>query len=80
MSNKTMTNSDVLFKLIGYTTPYGSSEVDDKRFDNLKALCEVAESIFNQLKDVASYKDRYEYSMNTMGKYADKFLKSLEHE
>ena len=78
MNNNTII--EVLNKLVGYTTPYGSTEVDDARFTNLKTLCYITEYMLDQIKDVSTYKNRYEYSMKTMGEYADKFLKNLEYE
>ena len=75
-----MTNTDVVKKLIGKTQPYGDSNIDRERFENLKAMCELVGDLIEEIKDVAREKDRYESSMKEMGLYAYKFLSQLETE
>ena len=66
---------DVVLKLIGPVDPVGETNSDGKRFENLKALCELTEHLVCVIDDV-SYrnKDRAEYSMSRAGKYAFHFI------
>ena len=66
---------DVVLKLIGSVDPVGESNADDRRFENLKVLCELTEHLVCVIDDV-SYrnKDRAEYSMSRAGKYAFDFI------
>ncbi len=72
-----MTNLDILHKLIGSITPYGSTEIDNVRFENLKEMCVIVTDIILEIEEVANYKERQEHSMKQMGEYADNFLKNL---
>lgn len=72
-----MTNLEIVNKLIGNIHPAGSSEIDAKRFENLKEMCELVDDLIMQLQSVAGNKNRIEWSMKEMGQYADKFLKTL---
>ena len=66
---------DVVLKLIGPVNPIGESNTDDRRFENLKALCELTDHLVSIIDEV-SYrnKDRAEYSMSRAGKYAFDFI------
>jgi hypothetical protein len=66
---------DVVLKLIGPVDPVGETNADEKRFENLKALCELTEKLVCIIDEV-SYrnKDRGEYSMSRAGKYAFDFI------
>lgn len=75
-----MTNTDVVKKLIGSVQPYGASHIDEQRFENLKAMCELVGDLMEEIKDAAKAKDRHEHSMKEMGLYAYKFLSQLETE
>lgn len=75
-----MTNTDVVKKLIGNIQPYGASHIDEQRFENLKAMCELVGNLMEEIKDAAKAKDRYEHSMKEMGLYAYNFLSQLETE
>lgn len=69
---------EILMKLIGTVTPYGSTHIDEERFENLKQLCEMADSILLLIHEVAQYKERHEFSMKEIGEYAYKFLNDLK--
>jgi len=70
-----MTNADVLKKLVGEIKPVGSTDIDFKRFENLKELCFVVEVLLLDIDEVASkYKDSQEYSVKRASDYAKKFL------
>jgi hypothetical protein len=70
-----MTHLEIVNKLIGPIEPVGETETDQKRYENLKAQCELVESLIMNIQYVAnSNKDRSEYSMKLAGQYADRFL------
>jgi fructose-1,6-bisphosphatase/sedoheptulose 1,7-bisphosphatase-like protein len=75
-----MTNTDVVKKLIGDVQPYGAYHIDEKRFENLKAMCELVGDLIEEIKDAAKSKERHEHSMKEMGLYAYNFLTQLETE
>jgi hypothetical protein len=66
---------DVVLKLIGHVNPVGESAEDDKRFENLKSLCELTEDLVSLIIDIGyDNKNRCEYSMSRAGKYASNFI------
>jgi hypothetical protein len=70
-----MTHLVIVNKLIGPIEPVGETETDQKRYENLKAQCELVESLIMNIQYVAnSNKDRSEYSMKLAGQYTDRFL------
>ncbi len=69
---------EILMKLIGPIDPVGSSHVDEDRLVNLEEAIEVAHRLLSDIRVVASYKSRYEHSMMTAGKAANKFLEFLD--
>ena len=70
-----MTNTDVVKKLVGNVQPYGATHIDDERFENLKAMCELVNDLVTEIDRVAyENKDRHEYSMKQMANYASNFL------
>jgi len=68
---------DVARKLVGEINPIGETHEDNRRYENLKVLCEVADTILSSISEVASYEHRIEYSIKRSGKYAGEFLKSV---
>lgn len=60
--------------LIGEVEPYGSSEIDSVRKDNLEKLIYVVGRLLYEVEKVAYYKHRCEGSMRVMGERADKAL------
>lgn len=70
-----MTHLEIVNKLIGPIEPVGQTETDQKRYENLKAQCELVESLIMNIQYVAnSNKNRSEHSMKLAGQYADRFL------
>ena len=70
-----MTNTEVVKKLVGNVQPYGATHIDDERFENLKAMCELVNDLVTEIDRVAyENKDRHEYSMKQMADYASNFL------
>ena len=66
----------VVKKLVGPVDPVGAEHVDGKRFENLKVMTALVEQLVFKLDNVASYKDRQEYSMKKAGEFADGFLEN----
>jgi hypothetical protein len=69
-----MTHAEIVKKLIGNIHPAGDASKDDKRFDNLKEMCDLVSDLVREINEVSKNKDRYEQSMKEAGQYADKFL------
>jgi hypothetical protein len=70
-----MTHLLVVNKLIGPIEPVGETTTDEKRYENLKAQCELVEQLILDIQYVAkNNKDRHEHSMKRAGEYADRFL------
>lgn len=65
---------EIVEKMIGPITPVASQQVDDERFENLKALCRLTEDLVRDLDRVAMMKGRYEASVKRAGEYADTFM------
>lgn len=66
---------EVVRKLIGPIDPVGETREDERRFENLKKMCELMDQIHTDIDDVVTYnKNRVEYSMKKAGEFADKFL------
>jgi hypothetical protein len=70
-----MTHTEIINKLIGHITPVGETNADEKRFENLKAQCELVEALIMQIQHVArSCKGNGAHSIHKAGTYADLFL------
>lgn len=70
-----MTHIEIVNKLIGSITPVGETNADDKRFENLKAMCDLAGELILEINNVAyTYKDSYEFSVKRASQYASDFL------
>lgn len=65
---------DLVKKLIGPVRPLGESHTDKTRYDNLKVLLALTESLIDDINNVASYETRHEYSMKKAGEKAKDFL------
>jgi len=73
MNSETIT--EVVKKLVGEIQPYGASDIDNKRFENLKTICEVVNNLVIEIDRVAyENKDRQEFSMKQMAGYASNFM------
>lgn len=72
-----MTNTDVVNKLIGEIKPYGSTHIDRYRFENLKRMCALVKDLVDDIKEVSTMKNRLEFSVSEMGKYANNFLSDI---
>lgn len=65
----------IVEKLVGEINPVGETNEDEVRFENLKIMCDLANSLISRIDDVAyKNKDRYEFSIKRSAEYAEKFL------
>ena len=70
-----MDYTEIVKKLIGYIDPVGETNIDDKRFENLKAMCELVNNLVTEIDEVSFYnKNKDEYSRKRAGEYDNNFL------
>jgi hypothetical protein len=69
-----MENIDIVKKLIGNISPIGETNTDNERFDNLKAMCELANDLITEIDNVSYYKGSGQFSVKRAGEYAKNFL------
>ena len=69
---------DLIYLVNGRIVPVGETNIDNDRFENLKAMTRLVDRIVYDIKAVAEYSKRYEYSMNRAGEFAESFLRNLE--
>lgn len=73
-----MNHTEILKKLIGPVSPVGETNEDDRRFENLQAMCVVANDLIVELNRIAIKNKRAsEYSVKRAGEYADNCLKNI---
>lgn len=76
-----MTNTDIVKKLVGNIQPAGDTNIDNERFENLKAMCELADNLIAEINEVVYRNDtRNEYSVRQMVEYASGFLTDMRGE
>lgn len=69
------TAEEIITKLIGPINPVGKSEVDAERFENLKAMCELVNTLVTNIDHVSyHYRNDYETSIKNASEYAGNFL------
>ena len=71
-----MTNYDVITKLVGKINPIGETHIDDPRYENLKEMLALVESLLHDISEVAKNEERYEYSMKRAGELSREHLKA----
>jgi len=70
-----MTHYEIVKKLIGNIRPLGDASQDEKRFENLKAMCTLANLIIAGIDAVGyDFRNSYEGSVRKAADYAKKFL------
>jgi len=67
---------DIVKKLVGNINPIGKTEIDEKRFENLKILCHLVNQLVIDIDNV-SYENRkaQEFSIKRASDYASNFLR-----
>lgn len=68
---------EVVAELVGYTEPYGDTNVDKVRYENQEKIIELVTNGVEDLINNAAYKDRPEYSMAQIGGRAYEILEVL---
>lgn len=68
---------DIVMKLVGPIDAVGSSSVDDKRLENLKALTELVDRLLFNIRHVSQASTRQEASMKAIGEHAAQFLADI---
>lgn len=65
---------EILEKLFGKIYPYGSTEIDEERFENLVNYEKAVAFIIDRLVECASFKNDDRYSCNRIGEKAYNLL------
>ena len=66
---------EVVEKLVGKINPVGETDVDDKRFEKLKVMTELANELLMDIADVGfRYRNNQQFSMKKASNFAKKFL------
>ena len=68
---------EVVSELIGYTEPYGDSNVDEVRYKNQEKIIELVMNGVEDLINNSEYRTRSEYSMAQIGGRAYETLEEL---
>ena len=68
---------EVVSELVGYTEPYGDTNVDEVRYENQEKIIELVMNGIEDLINNAAYKDRPEYSIAQIGGRAYEVLEKL---
>ena len=58
---------EVVSELIGYTEPYGDTNIDEIRYENQEKIIELVMNCIEDLINNAEYRSRPEYSMYKIG-------------
>ncbi|MDD5353506.1 MAG: hypothetical protein PHS93_10120 [Candidatus Omnitrophica bacterium] len=68
---------EIVIRLIGKIKPIGKTNIDNERFENLKAMCDLVDKLLTDISAVVPYKERQEFSMKRAGEYANNFFTNL---
>jgi hypothetical protein len=72
---KQFTVIEIVENLVGKIVPVGETNEDEIRFENLKVMCDLANSLISKIDDVACKdKDSHEFSVKRAAEYATRFL------
>lgn len=73
-----MTHKEIVMKLIGPIRPLAESNEDERRFENLKVMCELVDDLLSEISSVGyDFKDRYESSVKKASDYAREFINQI---
>ena len=65
----------VVMKLVGQIRPIGETDTDNKRFENLKVLCDLTNKLVTTIDHLhCKNKHSHEFSVKRAADYADNFL------
>ena len=65
-----MTIYEIIKKLIGSIEPYGDTNIDEARLNNLNEHMILVNSLIEDLVRTAKYRNRQESSIHNLGSYA----------
>ena len=68
---------EVVSELVGYTEPYGDTNVDKVRYENQEKIIELVLNGIEDLINNSKYKDRPEYSVSQIGGRAYEILNKV---
>jgi len=69
----------IVHKIVGNITATGEHSVDTKRLDNLKELCELTESLIDEIKEVSDDNhNSHEDSVKEITKCAYNFIQDMK--
>lgn len=68
---------EIVSKLAGPIAPIGDSGYDDRAYENLKVVIDLADSLLAEIIQVSSFQGRHEGSMDKAGAHASEFLKEV---
>lgn len=68
---------EVIDRLIGSIEPYGSTQIDAERLENLEILLDVMDEYIKEIIHAAEYRNRYEYSILAIADRAYDWLVDL---
>ncbi len=72
---KQFTVIEIVENLVGKIAPVGETNEDEVRFENLKAMCDLANNLISKIDDVVyKNKDSHEFSVKRAVEYAERFL------
>lgn len=67
----------VVMKLIGEVKPFGSTDVDQERLENLNALLELIDSLLVKVDGLTVFRNRQEQSVKDIGDTAYEFTREV---
>lgn len=74
-----MEHYEFVKNLIGYVSPVGETNEDNRRYENLKVMTELTELLISDINSIYNdNKDRGEFSMKRSSEFAKKFLDDLK--
>ena len=73
-----MTIYEATKKLLGSIKPYGETNTDKRRLDNLEEHIKITDSLVRDLIASSKYRERQEYSMKKIGDKAYEELLNLK--
>ncbi len=69
---------ELVLKLTGPIDPVGETHVDDKRFENLKALTELTDKLLTEIDRIAyEYQNNHEFSIKRASEHCSKFYDKI---
>ncbi len=69
---------EIIKKLVGPIEPIGETNEDDRRYENLKTMITLVDSLLFDIDMVSIESDRIEYSMKRAGEKAKKFMEDIK--